>query len=246
MIRFNRQKTLESLEFPKEIEISNVKYNIQTIFSKKKSSSVSIKKRNIIFRMSSYLSKKEAYDHFQYLLKRIHCKLEVQNNILPNLTFDEIFERGYFTFANEEYIFEFKKIRGIKLDENIFYINPKIKKETVEKRVIKLLIDKYGLRIQEYVKQINISTYNFQNLGQVSLKLVNSKWGHCTSKNDIMINLKLLNVPVDILYYVVIHELAHIKHKNHSKLFWQEVQKFCPRYKEFRKSLKLLNPEVYY
>lgn len=246
MIRFNRQKTLETLEFPKNMVISNIDYLITVNFSKKKSSSVVVKKKEIIFRMSSFLSKKETQEHFKYLLKKIYQKLEVQNQISPSLTFDDVFSNGYFTFANESYFFEFKKIRGIKLIDNVFYINPKIKKESVEKKVIKLLIEKYEFRIQEYVKQINVQTYNFSNLGKISLKLVNSKWGHCTGKNDIMLNLKLLNAPIEVLDYVIIHELAHIRHKNHSKVFWNEVAKFCPNFKNLRKSLKLLNPEVYY
>lgn len=246
MIRFNKKKTLQELEFPKEINISEENYRISVDFFPKKSSSVSIKNRTINFRMSSYLSKKEAEEHFSYLLEKIHKKIEVQNKIKPTLTFNEVFERGYFTFANELYKFEFKKIRGIKLIENIFYINPTIKKETIEKKVIKLLIEKYEHRIQEYVKQVNINTYNFHNLGNISLRLVNSKWGHCTGKNDIMINLKLLNAPVEVLNYVVIHELAHIKHKNHSITYWKFVSIYCPNYKVLRKSLKLLSPEVYY
>jgi len=234
-------------EYPKEIEIQEKKYFIEVIFSKKKSSSVSIKDDNIIFRMSSYLNNKQFQEHFSHLLKRIVKKQEIKTSKVNYFTFKEVLDKGYFKFSNEIYNLEYKKIRGIKLnDDNIIYINPQMDSKLIEKKIIKLLINKYENRIVQYVQEINNSTYKFLNLGEVCLKYVNSKWGHCTHKNDIMINLKLLNASIEILNYVIIHELAHIKYKNHSLSFWREVEKFCPNYKKIRKDLKLLNPELYY
>jgi len=241
----NNKKT--KYEYPKEIEINNKIYFIEVIFSKKKSSSVSIKDDNVVFRMSSYLNNKQFQEHFSHLLKRIVKKQEIRIDKASHFTFREVLDKGYFKFSNEIYKIEYKKIRGIKLnDDNIIYVNPKIDTKLLEKKIIKLLINKYENRIIKYVQEINNSTYNFLNLGEVCLKYVSSKWGHCTHKNDIMINLKLLNASIDILNYVIIHELAHIKHKNHSVSFWGEVEKFCPNYKKIRKDLKLLNPELYY
>lgn len=47
-----------------------------------------------------------------------------------------------------------------------------------------------------------------------------------------------MKFPLDVIIYVIIHELAHIKHKNHSKDFWNEVEKYCINYKSLNQKLK--------
>lgn len=65
------------------------------------------------------------------------------------------------------------------------------------------------------------------------------KWGHC-NKNDcvITLNLELINYSYSEIDYVIIHELAHLVHFNHSKEFWKLVKKYKPDYKENKKVLK--------
>jgi len=240
---FKKSTKLEELEFPKQIEISNKSYCIQVIFSTKRSSSVSIKDNTLIFRLSSLLTKKLAHQHFSDLLKRIYLKIEKSPNKEQQYTIDNIIEKKEFKFANEIYYLEFtNKIRGVKLEQNIFYVNYSSKKENIEKNILKLLTQRYSNRLIHYIQDLNSRTYNY-TINEISLKLVNSKWGHCTFDNKIMLNLKLLNAPIEILDYVILHEIAHIKHKNHSQTYWREVQRFCPNYKLLRKQLKT-NPPV--
>ncbi|WP_228712649.1 M48 family metallopeptidase [Halarcobacter mediterraneus] len=63
-------------------------------------------------------------------------------------------------------------------------------------------------------------------------------WGSCNYKNGLNFNILLTQFPIEVIEYVVIHELAHIKHKNHSKAFWKLVQKYCNDYKQREKLLK--------
>ena len=70
-----------------------------------------------------------------------------------------------------------------------------------------------------------------------------SKWGSCSVKNSLIFNYYLAKLPEDIIEYVVVHELAHIKHKNHQKEFWDLVSKFIPDYKERIKRLRKLEKE---
>ncbi len=58
-----------------------------------------------------------------------------------------------------------------------------------------------------------------------------TRWGSCSSTNRLNFNTRLATMHPDFVEYVVVHELAHIKHKNHSKDFWAEVEKFLPDYK---------------
>ncbi len=73
-----------------------------------------------------------------------------------------------------------------------------------------------------------------------SVKITSAKtrWGSCSGKNDIHFTFRLLYAPKSVVDYVVVHELAHVKEKNHSKNFWAVVKEYIPDYKEKRKWLK--------
>jgi predicted metal-dependent hydrolase len=66
---------------------------------------------------------------------------------------------------------------------------------------------------------------------KVQVRDVRSRWGSCSSKGTISLNWRLIMAPIDVIDYVLIHELAHIVHPNHSKYFWEYVATFCPDYK---------------
>ena len=72
----------------------------------------------------------------------------------------------------------------------------------------------------------------------VEISPARSKWGSCSFDNKIRYSFRLLYAPKDVIDYVIVHELTHTKHKNHSPAFWQEVAKWKPDYKGKRKWLK--------
>ncbi|MGD9900933.1 MAG: M48 family metallopeptidase [Spirochaetales bacterium] len=73
-----------------------------------------------------------------------------------------------------------------------------------------------------------------------SVKFVNSraKWGSCDAKQNITLNIKMLMLPQNLIDYIIVHELSHIKQLNHSQNFWFEVKKYVPNYLTLRKTLK--------
>lgn len=64
------------------------------------------------------------------------------------------------------------------------------------------------------------------------------RWGSCSGENGIHYSFRLLYAPKDVVEYVVVHELAHTKHKNHSQTFWAEVAAYVPDWKVRRAWLK--------
>lgn len=72
----------------------------------------------------------------------------------------------------------------------------------------------------------------------ITIKTQKSRWGSCGINNDININWLLMMAPADVLEYVVVHELCHIKVKNHSSQFWALVAEHLPDYKNRRLWLK--------
>jgi len=65
----------------------------------------------------------------------------------------------------------------------------------------------------------------------ISFRKAEKRWGSCSATNRISFNYHLMKISSPLIEYVVIHELSHIKYKNHSKEFWFEVKKFLPDYK---------------
>jgi predicted metal-dependent hydrolase len=71
-----------------------------------------------------------------------------------------------------------------------------------------------------------------------------SRWGSCNNKQAISLNIALMNLPFELMDYVLIHELAHTEHLNHSKDFWNEVERVDPDFRSHRTQLKQYNPAV--
>jgi len=75
------------------------------------------------------------------------------------------------------------------------------------------------------------------DINRISIRDQKTCWGSASSKNNINFNWKLAMTPYEVIEYVVIHELSHLKHMNHSEDFWKEVSKYCPNYKDQKKWL---------
>ncbi len=72
----------------------------------------------------------------------------------------------------------------------------------------------------------------------VKINSASSRWGSCSGKASLNFSWKLILAPEDVIDYVVVHELCHIKYMDHSPMFWAEVGKVIPDWKERRDKLK--------
>lgn len=66
----------------------------------------------------------------------------------------------------------------------------------------------------------------------VRLSSAKTRWGSCGAKNTLNFNWRLVMAPISVIDSVIVHELAHVHHKNHGKYFWAKVKKHCPNYKD--------------
>lgn len=98
----------------------------------------------------------------------------------------------------------------------------------------------YKREIKKYILPIIAEYSQKMQLFPTSIKFRKNKrtWGSCNYKNGLNFNYLLMKYPLYVMEYIVVHELAHIKHNNHSRQFWALVERFCPNYKEVEKSFK--------
>ena len=74
--------------------------------------------------------------------------------------------------------------------------------------------------------------------GSVTIRTQKTRWGSCTGKGDLNFNCLLMLAPEEVRDYVVVHELCHRRHMDHSSAFWTEVERILPDYRLHRKWLK--------
>jgi predicted metal-dependent hydrolase len=89
-----------------------------------------------------------------------------------------------------------------------------------------------GRILKHYSRKLGMNTPVFK------VKYQKRRWGSCSVDNVLRINFQLIMAPYTQLEYVVVHELCHMKEKNHSAKFWKLVKELMPDYEEHRKSLK--------
>ena len=105
-------------------------------------------------------------------------------------------------------------------------------------------------KANEYLEKNSLSVFeermklyidSFDNLPKFRLRTrkMKTRWGVCNTKSmTVTLNTELIHKKPYLIDYVIVHELSHFSHMNHSSAFWKCVEKHYPRYKEARKELK--------
>tara|TARA_B100000614_G_C14439371_1_gene449567 strand:+ start:226 stop:921 length:696 start_codon:yes stop_codon:yes gene_type:complete len=86
--------------------------------------------------------------------------------------------------------------------------------------------EKAGIKIAPRVKKWSKTTGLYPSA--VKFRRLSKRWGSCTPDNEIILNHDAVKLPFTLIDYIVVHELVHIKHKDHSKAFYQELCKYMP------------------
>jgi predicted metal-dependent hydrolase len=92
----------------------------------------------------------------------------------------------------------------------------------------------FALRVAHYAALLNVAPRT------IKLSTAKTQWGCCTARGTVRLNLQLIKLPLRLIDYVVVHELAHLREMNHSAAFWQIVESVCPDYAKLRRNLKTI------
>ena len=137
----------------------------------------------------------------------------------------------YFNYLGKKYTICYLPDTKTFFDNDIIYSdNEKNLNKFYDQEVVRIFTSEVN-RIKPY----------FENIPDFKLKFrkMKTRWGVCNrGNNTVTLNTELLKKDIDLLDYVIIHELCHFYEANHSPKFWNYVSKFYPKYKEARKRLR--------
>lgn len=130
---------------------------------------------------------------------------------------------------------------GARIENNILYVSGE--SEFTHRRVkdfIKKEAQKNFLNLsKKLAEKINCK------INDVTIKDTKSRWGSCSSLNNINYNWRLALAPKEVIDYIIAHEVSHLAHQDHSQAFWQCVADLCPNYKKGQNWLKHHGKELY-
>lgn len=135
-----------------------------------------------------------------------------------------------------EVFFEPFENAGVVFWNNRFYLNAQDNKELKKY----YFVSWYKKKAAEYIMQ-RIDFYSRLlklQPGNIRITSAESRWGSCSEDNNLAFSFRLIMAPPAIIDYVIVHELAHIREKNHASNFWRLVESVIPEYKNHRRWLR--------
>jgi predicted metal-dependent hydrolase len=167
--------------------------------------------------------------------------LEKKEWILKHLSRIIVKEENYKFLGQKIYIEQqfdlfIKKFKIELIGNKLLFIIPegkeiaesKLFEEWLKNKAIEYLPE----RIRTISKNINL------NFNKINIRGHKSRWGSCSKNKNLSFNYKLMCFSKEVIDYVIIHELCHLKEMNHSKRFWNLIEYYMPDYKKYKMLLK--------
>lgn len=198
---------------------------------------VTVPKRALDFQIKHFLAQNKSWISRQ--IKRM--EKENQNHPRPKYESGDRFYYFGESLSLSVKPQDLKRVRvKVRVRELEVLINRLVTKEE-GKRQIRQGIERFYRKKAEEVIRDRLEFFNEQygfQFNRVSFRNQKTRWGSCSAKRNLNFNWRLIMAPIEVIDYVVVHELCHLQQMNHSAKFWQLVEKAIPDFKERRKWLK--------
>ena len=224
---------MQILEYKdKKIEINIIKSNIKNVY-------IQIKNNKIIVKSPKRLWEKK-------IMEIVNQKKEWIYEKITKLEKNEIKEGSIVYVLGKPYILNIYYEQTINstikiLEGKLQVILPQNREYKENTEIINELISKLYEKIAD--KEVPMAmalVTRFVGIkpNKYRIKKLKSAWGTCTSNKNITINSELMKFDREVIQYVVLHEICHLKYMNHSSEFWNMVEKYMSNYKDVRSRLK--------
>ena len=120
----------------------------------------------------------------------------------------------------------------VRADESVILRAPAV--DEISDVEWKSILGEFTERVNHFCKIMDVT------VGRITIRNQKTRWGSCSSKGNVNFNYQLYYMPRELMDYVIIHELSHRRHMNHSAEFWQEVEKYCKTYRVLLRKMKPL------
>lgn len=195
-----------------------------------KHSYIIIGKEEHIILKTPRISRREALRIIENRLDWIHRKLDEQRR-----RDDYSYEQG----REVRYLGELHPVKDNDRFDDLHEALGRLRKRT-DDTIMRCYDTFYKKRSVEYLSERLAHFEKLTGLEASGLRFrkMRSRWGSCSAKGEITFNVRIMQLPVELIDYVIVHELAHLRHMNHSKAFYGLVGKHMPNYKVLQKSLR--------
>ena len=167
-----------------------------------------------------------------YIKKVINQNSDSVNKMLSKKKMEQEREEEFYYLGKKYDIIIVPTIDNVEINDNYIYIKNK-----------KVFLSWYKKEMETLFKERLDFYYNIieEKIPYPKLKFrkMKTRWGVCNKRdNSVTLNTLLMNEKIECLDYVIVHELSHFIHFDHSKSFWLMVEKYCKDYKKIRKSMR--------
>lgn len=206
--------------------INNQEYDVIIEKKNNKNTYIRVKEDLKIYVTTNYFASQK------YVKNLLDNNIDYLEKMLKKRKMDLEKASAFYYLGNKYDIILVSTMNEVEIVDNKIYVKDF---KTLEKWYIKQIKNLFKERLD----------FNYQkfeeNIPYPLLKMRNMKtrWGVCNRKNNtVTLNTNLIKYDFSKLDYVIVHELSHFKHFDHSKNFWNLVSKYCPNYKQIRKELR--------
>lgn len=207
-------------------QLENQEYDVIIERKNNKNTYIRVKEDLKIYVTTNYFVtksqiKKLLDENYNYVKKMlIHQKNEIEKQSL------------FFYLGNSYDIIVIPTLKKIEIQDNkIFTKDKKMLDKWVKEETIRIFDDRFVYIFNKFEENIKAPIIKIRNM--------KTRWGVYNRKNHtITLNSRLIEYDIEKIDYVIVHELSHIIHFDHSKNFWNLVSKYCKDYKRIRKELK--------
>jgi predicted metal-dependent hydrolase len=219
----------------------NITYKVNRSRKRRKTISLQISDKSELVISAPYFTPIGEINRFvQEKQNWIHKTIQKRKEDSINNKSKEYITGEMFYYLGESFpletFFEKNERKGLVFWGNRFYLNTA---DAAEKG-ISYFVSWYKKKAKQHFRQrVDFFSHEF-NLRAKNVKITsaNKRWGSCSADNNLSFGFRLIMAPPAVIDYVIVHEIMHIKEKNHSTAFWKLIEAFMPGYKTQRRWLK--------